>query len=101
MQLTIFAKKRTKDDRTFYNYLSHITRSSTGESIAVQVKFPEEIRPKPADCPMNIIVDKENANLSTRNYTKNDGTAGTAYSLWVGKWSEGEPYEDHSLDDFE
>lgn len=100
MQLTIFAKKRTKEDRTFYNYLSHIVRTSTGEEIPIQVKFPEEIRPKPADCPMNIIVEKENANLSTRNYEK-DGVSKVAYSLWVSKWEPGEPYEDHSLDDFD
>jgi hypothetical protein len=104
MQLAIFAKKRkTKDGKSFYGYLSTMTRKSTGEAQTISVKFRDECgQPNAADCPCNIIVDKKDCNMSTRTFVREDtGEAATSYTLWVNKWAKGPAYVDHSLDDFE
>lgn len=105
MKITIFAKRQqTKGEnpRTFYNYLSTLV-SRDGFETPVQVKFRDEAgQPKPEKCPINIIVDKGDANLVKRQYTiEETGEIRTAHTLWVAKWVEGEPYVDHSLDDYD
>lgn len=105
MNLTIFAKKRTtKEGKTFYTYISTMTRKD-GTELTASVKFRDECgSPKPENCPVNIIVDKENANLSTRTYTREDnGELATSYTLWVSGWELDtiNPFVDHSLDEFE
>ena len=66
MKLTVFAKKRTTTEgKRFYIYLTQLTRKEDGEHVTVQVKFPEGFAPKYDDCPINIIVEKDKANLST------------------------------------
>lgn len=102
MQITIFAKKRTtKDGRNFVNFISRLTRKD-GSTITAQVKIPEEKRPRADECPMNIIVSKDNANLAETSYIREDtGELATRYALWVSDFERGEPYVDHSLDDFE
>lgn len=105
MKIAIFAKRRQiKGDnpRTFYNFLSTLTNKN-GDEIPVQVRFKESCgMPKPEKCPMNIIVDKADANLVSREYRVQDtGEVRTVHTLWVAKWVEGEPYVDHSLDDFD
>lgn len=103
MEITIFAKKRnTSDGKTFYSYLSALTRKD-GTRQTVAVKFRDEAgNPKPENCPMNIKFGKESANMTTYEFTREDtGEIGTSYTLWVSKWEQGVPYVDHSLDDYE
>ncbi len=103
MEITVFAKKRTtKENKIFYSYLSTLTKKS-GEKITVTVKFRDECgMPKPEKCPTNIIVDKKNANLSSKEFVREDtGEVATSYTLWISAWDEGTPYVDNSLDDFE
>ena len=103
MQLTIFAKKRqTKEGKTFYNYLSTLI-SRDGRETPVQVKFRDAAgQPRPESCPCNIIVDKANANLSTREYTdSNTAEIRQSKTLWVSAWKNGPEYVDHSLDDYD
>lgn len=106
MQITVFAKKRTtKEGKLFYNYLGKLKKKD-GEEITAQIKFREECgNPKADQCPMNIIVEKENCNFSTKKVEVNDEEGSTKTyirnELWVSDWSKGEEYVDHSMDDFE
>ena len=102
MQITIFSKKRqAKDGRTFWSYLSTLTKKD-GEKVTVSVKFREECgAPKPENCPCNIVFDKHEGNLSERSFMREDtGEMFTAYTLWLSGWRPGEEYVDHSLDEF-
>jgi hypothetical protein len=102
MEITIFAKKRqTKDGRIFWSYLSTLTKKD-GEKVTVSVKFREECgSPKPEDCPMNIIFEKHEGNMSSRDFVREDtGELFTSYTLWLSGWKVGEPYVDHSLDEY-
>lgn len=102
MEITIYAKKRTsKDGKVFYNYLSTLTRKD-GTPQVVTVKFRDEAgQPRPDNCPMNIEFSKENANMSVKDFERKDGTPGKSYTMWVSAWSEGTPFVDRSMDDFE
>ena len=104
MEITIYAKKRqTEDGRIFFSYLSALTKKD-GSRMTVSVKFREECgNPKADKCPMNIKFEKSDANLSSKDYGVNDDTGEvmTSHTLWISKWSEGKPFVDHSLDDFE
>lgn len=102
MQITIYAKKRTsKDGRSFYNFLTRLTNQKTMETITPQVRFNEGEAPKPEDCPINIVVPKGSSSLSTRTFTDRNGGQGIGYTLFVKEWQAGDPYVDHSMDDFE
>lgn len=103
MEITIYAKKRTTDEgKAFHSYLSTLTRKD-GDTQTVSVKFRDDAgKPKPENCPMNIKFDKGDANLSTKEFVREDtGEIGLSYTLWVSKWEQGAPFVDHSLDDFE
>lgn len=101
MEITIYAKtKKTAEGRTFKIYLSRITRKSTGEEVPVRVNFAEGV-PLPTLFPVNILVDKKDANLSKKTYKDADGVEHITYNLWVNDYQPGAPFEDHSLDDFE
>lgn len=103
MELSVFAKKRnTQEGKIFYSYLTTMTRKD-GTELTVSVKFRDECgAPKPDACPVNIIVEKSDANLVSKDFTREDtGEQGKLYTLWVSNWVEGSPYVDHSLDDFE
>lgn len=103
MEITIYAKKRNaKDGKAFYSYLSTLTRKD-GTKQTVAVKFREEAgNPKPEKCPMNIKFDRCAANMATKEFTcKDNGEVATSYTLWIPAWEPGEPFVDHSLDDFE
>lgn len=107
MKLAIFAKKKTtKDGRAFYAYVSKLQKKD-GTEVTAGVKFREECgSPKAEECPCYILVDKNNANLSTRNmeYITEDGEVKEYESktLWVNAWEKSpEKYVDTSLDDFE
>ncbi len=102
MELTIFAKKKTTNEgKTFFAYLSTLTRKD-GTKQSVQVKFRESCgAPKPELCPLNIKIDKTKANLSSREFVREDsGETITSFTLWVSAWENGAPYVDHSLDEF-
>ena len=103
MEITIFSKKRsTAEGKTFFSYLSTLTKKD-GSQQTVSVKFRDECgHPKPEKCPCNIIVNKEDCNMSTRNFVREDtGETGVSYTMWVSKWAEGSVYVDHSMDDFD
>ena len=102
MELTVFAKKRTTTEgKRFYTYLTQLTRKDNGEHVAVQVKFPEGLAPKADDCPINIIVEKNKANLATKNVETENGEI-TSRTLWVKEYTVNEtPFVDNSLDDYE
>lgn len=102
MELTIFAKKRTTTEgKRFYTYLTQLTRKEDGERVSAQVKFPEGLAPKIDVCPLNITVDKEKANLSTKKIETENGEI-TSRTLWVKDYALSEnPFEDTSLDDYE
>ena len=102
MELTVFAKKRTTTEgKRFYTYLTQLTRKEDGARIAVQVKFPEGLAPKADDCPLNIIVDKEKANLAIKNLGTENGEI-ISRTLWIKEYTISEnPFEDTSLDDYE
>ncbi len=102
MEFTVFAKKRTMTDgKSFTSYLARLQRKD-GSMQTVQVKFREECgAPKLEDCPMNVIIDKENANLVTKDYVDKQGNTSTSHTLWVSAWKQGAEYIDTSLDDFE
>lgn len=102
MEIAVFAKKgNTKEGKTFYRYLSTLKRKDNSEQL-VAVKFREDCgQPKAEKCPMNIKFEKKDGNLSKREYLDEaTGEVREAFTLWISKWSEGKPYEDHSLDDF-
>lgn len=103
MEITIYAKKRTtKEGKTFFSYLSTLTRKD-GTKQTVSVKFRDDAgNPKPENCPMNIKFDRGAANMTARAFTREDtGETGFSYTLWVSRWEQGAPFVDHSLDDFE
>ena len=104
MEITIFSKKRTtKEGKIFFNYLSSLKRKDGTVLNGVAVKFREEAgNPKPERCPMNIKFNREDANLSRREYVRDDtGEVAEKFTLWVSKWEQGAAYVDHSLDEFE
>lgn len=110
MEITIFAKKRTTGDgRDFTSYISRLTKKD-GSVETVSVNFRQEAgQPKAEKCPMNVVFDKKNANLSVTDavdkdgnlIVDNNGEIVKSKKLWISAWKEGSPYVDHSLDDFE
>lgn len=102
MELTVFAKKRTTTEgKHFYTYLTQLTRKEDGEHVSAQVKFPEGVAPKVDDCPINIIVDKDKANLATKNIKTENGEI-VSRTLWVKDYTvNAKPFVDNSLDDYE
>lgn len=104
MQITIFAKKGTsKEGKNFIIYLGRLVNKNTGEEVNVRVKFREDAgQPKAERCPMNILVEKADANMVTSTYVVEDtGEERTRRTLWVSKWDEGPAYVDHSLDEYD
>lgn len=102
MLLTIFAKKRnTKEGKPFSTFLTTLTKK-TGESIVTQVKFSTEcVQINPANCPMNIEVDKKDCNYSEKEINAGEETK-ISRTLWVKNYAVAEiPFEDRSMDMFE
>ena len=104
MQIAIFAKKRnTKEGKTFYQFLTTLEKKDgTTETMRVAFRDIEgNTVPKPDSCPRNIVIEKDDANVSTTKYTDNaTGQLKFRKTLWVSKWESGEPYVDHSLDEY-
>lgn len=101
MKLTVFSKTmKSKEDRKFKVYLTRL-RKKDGEEVPVRVSWAEGVV-IPATFPCVILVDKKDANLSTKSYKDSEGNQGVSYTLWVNDYKpSGEEYVDHSLDDFE
>ena len=101
METTIFAKKRTtKEGKSFYTYLATLTKKN-GEEVKCSVKFAEGKDPKPTECPLNIIIKQEDANLSTKRGTKEDGTEWVSQTLWVKDYEVSQNvWVDDSLNEF-
>lgn len=102
-EITIFAKKRTTKDgkKSFYSYLTTL-ENKAGESVTMSVKFPEDVKaPDPASCPCNIIVEKEDCNISKKTFTREDtGEDAVSNTLWIKNYVPGSEYVDHSTDDY-
>ena len=98
IQITVFAKTRkTEEGRAFTSYNGRLTKKN-GETLSVGIKFKSPCTgPNKEECPCNIIFEKQDANLAQRY----DEEADRVYStLWIAAYKMGEPYEDHSLDEF-
>lgn len=102
MEISVFAKKvTTKEGRTFYKYLSTLT-TKDGEEQGVRVIFGEDCKaPKPEECPCNIVIHKEDCNVSKKHYTDKNGNEKMARTLWVNAYETGSAYVDSSMDDYE
>lgn len=102
MLLTVYAKKRTTTEgKRFYTYLTQLTRKEDGEHVTVQVKFPEGLAPKADDCPINIILEKDKANLVTEKVGTENGEI-VCRTLWIKDYHVDEnPFIDNSLEDYE
>ena len=103
MEITIFAKKRkNKEGRDFYSFLTTLTNKKTGEQETMQVRFREACgNPDPKDCPCNIKVEKGDCNIAVRTYIREDtGEICEAKVLWITKWIKGSAYVDTSMDDY-
>lgn len=100
--VAVFAKKATNSEgRTYTRYFSTLTRRD-GSTFTCRVSFKggEKNSPLYEDCPMNVVVDRSNANLAKKPYTNEEtGDTYDVFTLWINKWTEGDPYVDHSLDD--
>ena len=102
MQIVVFAKKRnTKEGKLFYTYLTKLVKKD-GTEVTTAVKFRDVCgEPRPEVCPCNLIINKEDCNFSS-NIINNEETGEiiTSNTLWVNKWEMGDPYVDHSMDEF-
>lgn len=105
--IPIFAKKRTAGDgKTFYNYLSTITKKD-GTEIKVQVKFRMSCgMPDAHSCPCMIGFEKKDGNIVVKEFDKEiqtDGGTETRHivqnTLWLSAWTDCGEYVDTSLDD--
>lgn len=104
MEITIFAKKRTtKEGKVFFNFLTTLEKKD-GTTETMRVAFRDvdgNTQPKPDSCPRNIQFDKDSANIAKRKYTDpNTGEIKMQSTLWITAWTEGTPYVDHSLDEY-
>lgn len=101
MRITVFAKRRTtKEGKKFFAYLTTLTRKD-GSTVNASVRFQSP--PSPEDCPLNIDIDRVNANLATKCATSaKTGESTKYYTLWVKNWQpSAEVWRDKSLDDFD
>lgn len=103
MEITIYAKKRTTRDgkKTFFSYLTTLKKKD-GSPCTCAVKFAQPAEnPDPEDCPLNILVERKDCNMSVEPYTnERTGQIQNSYRLWIKNYTIGTPYVDHSMDDF-
>lgn len=103
MEICIYAKKRQTRDgkKSFFSYLTTLKKSD-GSPCTCAVKFAQPAGdPDPLECPMNIIIRKEDCNMVTENYTDNKtGEVKPSFRLWIKDYKPGSPYVDHSMDEF-
>lgn len=101
MEITVFAKKKkTKTGKDFFTYLTTLTKKD-GEEEMIEVKFREECG-VPKSFPVNLVIEKSDANISKKTVIREDnGEAFVRKMFWVSAWTEGEPYVDTSLDEYD
>ena len=104
MKCTVFAKRRkTANGKEFTSYMTRLAKKDGSEQ-AMSVAFREDFckAPKLEECPCIIEFAKENANISKREYEREDtGERGTSFTLWITDYTmTGEKWVDHSLDEF-
>ena len=100
MEMTIFSKKRkTAEGREFSTYFTELLNKNSGELEKISVKFREECG-APKVFPCNIVVEKENCNISKRTYEDEEGLKKETRDLWITAWTEGSAYVDHSTDEY-
>lgn len=102
MEITIFAKHRTtKEGKPFTSYLTTLEKKS-GEKLTCQVRFVAPCTaPAPESCPRNVVIEKDDCNLATRQYTDvNTGDIKYSSTLWIKAWTDGTPYVDTSMDEY-
>ena len=109
MLLTVFAKKKlTKEGKPFDTYFSKLKKKD-GSEIVVELKFRDDCG-TPKTFPVNIEVDKKNANFSEKKINvKVKDDAGNEEEkevdqrrVWISEWNYSEiEYVDHSMDEFE
>lgn len=104
MEISIFAKKRSTKDgkKTFYSFITKLPKKD-GTSDVVNVRFPEELTPNVDDCPLNIVIPKGKANLSSKTIIDDEtGKSFESKTLWVKSWDVSDnPFVDTSLDEYD
>ena len=89
MEITVFAKKKqTKTGKVFFTYLTTLKKKD-GTEDKMEVKFREEAG-IPDSFPCNLVINREDT-----------GEVFETRTLWVTKWTQGTPYIDTSLDDYD
>lgn len=101
MEIVVFSKKATtKDGRAFTRYITRLTNKRTGEVVTMSVKFRRDCG-EPDSCPCNIVIQKENVNISYRDgVDSKTGEPVQFPTLWVSDWAEGSAYVDKSTEDY-
>lgn len=101
MEITVFAKKKqTKTGKVFYTYLTTLMKKD-GTEDKMEVKFREEAG-IPDSFPCNLVINREDCNVSKKLKNREDtGEVFETRTLWVTKWTQGTPYIDTSLDDYD
>ena len=111
MELTIYASKKTfeKDGevKSFYAFSTKLKNYKTDEDEFFSVKFNADCgNPKVAECPMHIIVGKEECSISKKEKSYIDKKTGEEKIfndnvLWVNSWEKSDnPFVDTSTDDY-
>lgn len=102
---SIFSKKGTKlDGSTYYYFITRKHSNLTGNDEFLTVYFPEGHAPKKTDCPINIIVpDGKCRQDKKRKVNEETGVISTRRILYIDEWlvDEGNPFVDHSMDEFD
>ena len=101
MEITVFAKKKqTKTGKVFFTYLTTLTKKD-GTEDKMEVKF-REVCGTPDHFPINIVVEKGDCNIAKKLRNREDtGEVFEIRTLWINAWTEGSPYVDTSLDEYD
>lgn len=103
MKCTIFGKTKKAGKTEWIEYSTRLTRKDDGTEEYFRVKFnPKEIAPKLKDCPINIeFTPGIDANKGKpEEFEKNDELIRIPV-IWINRYDVGDPWVDHSLDDYE
>ena len=103
LKCTIFAKIKDFGKKKGVEYSTRLTRTD-GTQEYFRVKFnPIDIAPDVSKCPVNISfvkgIDGNKSNKPERFMTK-DGIDVEIPVLWINRYDVGEPWVDHSLDEY-
>lgn len=102
MKCAVFAKKKTANKKDWIEYSTRL-KKKTGEEEYFRVKFnPVDIAPKTNECPINIsFVPGIDANKGDpETFTTKDGIDVEIPVIWINRYDVGDPWVDHSLDEY-